>query len=174
MELQPAGPSLRVDRLKPVSKARFSPECGGGCWEVGGPAEEFGSWDGWGLKIWASVGVHGGSQRASPWHRLSAQVVCVCVCEWVTQLCPILCDPMDCNPPAEEGYSLWDSPDKKTGSGLPFPSSGDLPNPGIEPGFSTSLADSLLTEPPGKPTSTGHRLLWTHRSHMNPLQKVCR
>ena len=46
MELQPAGPSLRVDRLKPVSKARFSPECGDGCWEVGGPAEEFGSWDG--------------------------------------------------------------------------------------------------------------------------------
>ena len=32
--------------------------------------------------------------------------------------------------------------------GLPFPSSGGLLNPGIEPGFLT--ADSLPSEPPGK------------------------
>ena len=31
-------------------------------------------------------------------------------------------------------------------SGLPFPSPGDLPNPGIEPGFPVLRADSLLTE----------------------------
>ena len=37
-------------------------------------------------------------------------------------------------------------------SGLPFPSPGDLPNPGIEPRSSTLLADSLTSEPPGKPT----------------------
>ena len=36
-------------------------------------------------------------------------------------------------------------------SGLPFPSPGDLPNPGIEPGSPVLQADSLLTEPPGKP-----------------------
>ena len=36
-------------------------------------------------------------------------------------------------------------------SGLPFPSSGDLLNPGIEPGSPALQADSLLTEPPGKP-----------------------
>ena len=36
-------------------------------------------------------------------------------------------------------------------NGLPFPSLGDLPNPGIEP-TSPSLADGLFTaEPPGKP-----------------------
>ena len=35
-------------------------------------------------------------------------------------------------------------------SGLPFPSPGDLSNPGIEPGFLTLQADSLPTEPPGK------------------------
>ena len=36
-------------------------------------------------------------------------------------------------------------------SGLPFPSPGDLPNPGMEP-LSTALqADSLLFEPLGKP-----------------------
>ena len=34
-------------------------------------------------------------------------------------------------------------------SGLPFPSPGDLPNPGIEPGPSTFQADSLTSEPPG-------------------------
>ena len=38
-------------------------------------------------------------------------------------------------------------------SGLPFPSPGDLPNPGIEPGSPTLQADVLLSEPPGKPTS---------------------
>ena len=31
-------------------------------------------------------------------------------------------------------------------SGLPFPSPGDLPNPGIEPGSPTLQADSLTTE----------------------------
>ena len=36
-------------------------------------------------------------------------------------------------------------------SGLPFPSPGDLPNPGIEPGFLALQANSLLSEPPGKP-----------------------
>ena len=35
-------------------------------------------------------------------------------------------------------------------SGLPCPSSGDLPKPGIEPGSPTLQADSLPSEPPGK------------------------
>ena len=35
--------------------------------------------------------------------------------------------------------------------GLPFPSPGDLPNPGIELGSLTLQADSLPSEPPGKP-----------------------
>ena len=36
-------------------------------------------------------------------------------------------------------------------SGLPFPSPGDLPDPGIEPGSPTFQADALTSEPPGKP-----------------------
>ena len=36
-------------------------------------------------------------------------------------------------------------------SGLPFPSPGDLPNPGIKPRSPTFQADSLPSEPPGKP-----------------------
>ena len=40
-------------------------------------------------------------------------------------------------------------------NGLPFPSPGDLPNPGIEPRSSALQADSLLAEPQGKSKNTG-------------------
>ena len=36
-------------------------------------------------------------------------------------------------------------------SGLPYPSPGDLPDPGIEPWSPALLADALPSEPPGKP-----------------------
>ena len=36
-------------------------------------------------------------------------------------------------------------------SGLPFPSPGDLPDPGIKPGSPALRADALLSEPPGNP-----------------------
>ena len=36
-------------------------------------------------------------------------------------------------------------------SGLPYPSPGDLPDPGIEPGSPALQADALPAEPPGKP-----------------------
>ena len=36
-------------------------------------------------------------------------------------------------------------------SGLPFPSPGDLPHPGIKPGTPALEADVLTSEPPGKP-----------------------
>ena len=70
----------------------------------------------------------------------------VCVC---AQLHLTLCDPMDCNLQAplsmrfsRQGY--W--------SGLPFPSPGDLPNPGIEPGSPALQADFSPTELQGKPS----------------------
>ena len=34
---------------------------------------------------------------------------------------------------------------------MPFPSPGDLPDPGIEPGSPALQADTLSSEPPGKP-----------------------
>ena len=40
-------------------------------------------------------------------------------------------------------------------SGFPFPSPGDLPNPGIKPWSPTLWADSLRSELPGKPKNTG-------------------
>ena len=47
--------------------------------------------------------------------------------------------------------SPWNSPDKNTGAGLPFPSPGDLPDPGLEPESPALQADSLPSESPGKP-----------------------
>ena len=38
-------------------------------------------------------------------------------------------------------------------SRLPFPSPEDLPHPGVEPRSPTLQADTLLSEPPGKPYS---------------------
>ena len=62
----------------------------------------------------------------------------------VTQSYPILCDTIDCSrqAPLSLGFSrqnYWRE--------LPFPSPGDLPDPGIEPGSLTLQADSLLSEP---------------------------
>ena len=34
---------------------------------------------------------------------------------------------------------------------MPFPSPGDLPDPGIEPGSPALQTDTLTSEPPGKP-----------------------
>ena len=39
-------------------------------------------------------------------------------------------------------------------SGMPFPSSGKLPDPGIEPGSPALQADFLSTEPLGRPPIT--------------------
>ena len=44
---------------------------------------------------------------------------------------------------------------QKCWSGLPFPSPGDLPNPGIEPGSPALWADALPSEPPGKSPPRG-------------------
>ena len=44
-------------------------------------------------------------------------------------------------------------------SGLPFPSPGDLPDPGIKPRSPTLQADALLSEPLGKPKER-HSYFW--------------
>ena len=46
----------------------------------------------------------------------------------VTQLCPTLCDPMDCRPPGSSDHGIH----PEHCSGWLFPSPGDPPNPGIE------------------------------------------
>ena len=58
------------------------------------------------------------------------------------------CDPMDYSPQAP--LSLEFSR-QEYWSGLPFPSSGDLPYPGVEPKSPALQVDSLPAEPAGKP-----------------------
>ena len=56
----------------------------------------------------------------------------------VAQSCPTLCDPMDCSLPGSSVHGIFQA---IYWSGLPFPSPGDLPNPGIEPGSLTLHRD---------------------------------
>ena len=44
-------------------------------------------------------------------------------------------------------------------SGLPFPSPGDLPNPGIEPMYPALAGGFFTTEPPGKPLFVSQALM---------------
>ena len=65
-----------------------------------------------------------------------------------TQSCPTLGDPVDCSPPGSSIHGILQA---RYWSGLPFPSPGDLPDPGIEPRSPSLQADALTSEPPGKP-----------------------
>ena len=56
-------------------------------------------------------------------------------------------------------------------NGLPFPSPGDLPDPGMEPGSPTLQVNSLLPEPPGKSHILVEHLLFRHCSKC--LQCLC-
>ena len=50
-----------------------------------------------------------------------------------------------CSPPGSSIHGILQAR-------LPFPSAGDLPKPGIEPGSPALQADALSSEPPGKPS----------------------
>ena len=60
----------------------------------------------------------------------------------------LLCDPVICSSP---GSSVQGFSRQEYWSGLPCPSLGDLSNPGIKSGSPVLQADSLPSEPPGKP-----------------------
>ena len=66
----------------------------------------------------------------------------------VAKSCPTLVTPLTvaCQAPLSIRFSR-----QEHWSGLPFPSPGDLPDPGVKPGCPALQADSLLSEPPGKP-----------------------
>ena len=62
--------------------------------------------------------------------------------------CPTLCDPCGLlarQIPLSMGFSR-----QEYWSGLPFPSPGDLLDPGIEPRYPALQADALTSKPPGK------------------------
>ena len=73
----------------------------------------------------------------------------VCVCTRACSLsCVQLCDPMDESPP---GSSVREFSSQEYWSGLPFPPSGDLPNPGTEPASPALAGKFFTTELPGMP-----------------------
>ena len=83
----------------------------------------------------------------------------------VAQLCPTLCNPMDWSVsqgPLSLGFSRQES-----WSGQPFPSPGDLPDPGIEPRPPALQADFLPSKPLGNPLKTKRKayLLRIRGSH---------
>ena len=89
----------------------------------------------------------------------------------ITQSCLTLCDPMDCNPP---GSFVHGHLQARNWSGLPFPSPGDLPNPGTEPKSPALQADSLLSEPTGKPQDSVFSLLMAKVQSMVRELRFCK
>ena len=74
--------------------------------------------------------------------------MCVSVCVLVAQSCLTLCNPMDLAHQAPLSMEFFR---QEYWTGLPFTSPADLSNPGIKPASSALQADSLPSEPPGKP-----------------------
>ena len=66
----------------------------------------------------------------------------------VAQSCPTLCNPMCCSLPGSSIHRIFQA---RVLEWVPFPSLGDLPDLGIEPRSPTLQADTLPSEPPGKP-----------------------
>ena len=60
----------------------------------------------------------------------------------------LFCDPMDCSVPGFSGHGISQ---EEYWSELPFPSLGDLSDPGIEPVSPALQADSLLLSHQGSP-----------------------
>ena len=64
------------------------------------------------------------------------------------KLCPALCNPMDCCLPGSSIQGIFQA---RILEWVTIPFSGDLSDPGIEPRSPALQADSLPSEPPGKP-----------------------
>ena len=66
----------------------------------------------------------------------------------VAQSCLTFCDPMDYS---HQAHLFMEFSRPEYWSGLPFPSPGNLPDPGIKPRYSALQAVSLPSETPGEP-----------------------
>ena len=72
-------------------------------------------------------------------------ITLLCMC---AQSCLTLRDAMDCThqAPLSMGFAR-----QEYWNGLPFPSPGDVPDPGIKPQLSFTAGRFFTTEPPGNP-----------------------
>ena len=100
-------------------------------------------------------------------HREPRLVLCDDPEEWegggrkpclIAQLCPTLCNPVDCSPPGPSVHGILQA---RILEWLPFPPPGDLPNPEIKPRLPAFKGRFFTAEPPGKPTLSlqGHQIL---------------
>ena len=87
----------------------------------------------------------------------------------VAQSCLTLCNPMDCS---LSGSSSMGFSRQECWSGLPFPSPGDLPDPGIEPRSPALQADALPSEPPGKPIPDAKKGRYKYRSPVLEMKRI--
>ena len=70
-----------------------------------------------------------------------------CMCARLLSRVRLSCNPMDCSPPAPLSMGF---PRQEYWSGFPFPSPGNLPDPGIKPTSPAWAGVFFTTEPPGK------------------------
>ena len=87
--------------------------------------------------------------------------IVVAVVVLVIQSYPTLCNPTDCSPPGSSVQGILQARTLEW-IAIPFSQVGDggnIPEPGIKPGSPRLQADSLPSEPPGKPIQTTNCLL---------------
>ena len=89
------------------------------------------------------------------WDQQMQTIICVSC----TQSCLTVCNPMNCSLPGSSVHSILQ---QECWRGLPFPSPGDLPDPGIEPGSPVFQADSLPSKPLGKAQTIVYRMYKQH------------
>ena len=87
----------------------------------------------------------------------------------VAQSCPTLCNPMDCSLSGSSVYGIFQA---RCWSGLPFPSPGDPPEPGIEPWSPELQADALPSEPPGKSIPDAKKGRYKYRSPILEMKRI--
>ena len=89
------------------------------------------------LMTWITMVVWSLTWSQTPW-RVKSGLPMEAVCAQSLQLCPLLCDPMDCQAPLSTGFSR-----QEYWSGLLGPPPGHRPDPGIEPMSPAFQVDSL-------------------------------
>ena len=108
--------------------------------------------------------------RETSW--MAGNQIC-CSCYSVAKLCLTLCNPLDCSPPG----SFVGFPRQEYWSQLPFPSSGDLPDPRIEPS-SPALASGFFTswakrKPLDASVNNEHTILSLHFYYCVKSSRFC-
>ena len=89
-----------------------------------------------------------GPLRASSEELGAVEITPLRACVSVAQSCLIICDPWAV---ARQAPLPVEFSRQEYWCGLPFPSPGGFPDPEVEPGSLALQAESLLSEPPGKP-----------------------